>query len=235
MSDTITLPRELVFRAVKALTPMAYDTWPRERQEIVTALRNYLAAEQPKQKFDHSIGAERFKVVRGTFWWHVKIGDSPTEHGKFRSSEAAQKMADDLLREFRNGAFVQNALAAEQQEQEPVATVGTQSNAAWKGYDGRWSPPGDPIKVVHLLRDLPLGTPLYTAPPVPAAEPPKQEPVAMSKDWLKMTLQVRRGDRVFKVERWLHLSGIKQSSLKLVGMEADRAWQELDAAMKEGT
>ena len=48
MTDTITLPREVVFRAVKALTPMAYDTWPRERQEIVTALRTHLAAEQPK-------------------------------------------------------------------------------------------------------------------------------------------------------------------------------------------
>lgn len=48
MSDNITLPRELVFRAVKALTPMAYDTWPRERQEIVTALRTALAAEPPK-------------------------------------------------------------------------------------------------------------------------------------------------------------------------------------------
>ena len=78
--------------------------------EIIDALKDALA--EPEQKFDHSIGADRFKVVRGTFWWHIKIGDSPTEHGKFRSSAAAQKMADDLLREFRNGAFFQNALAA---------------------------------------------------------------------------------------------------------------------------
>ena len=46
--DNITLPRELVFRAVKALTPMAYDTWPKERNEVVEALRTHLAAEQPK-------------------------------------------------------------------------------------------------------------------------------------------------------------------------------------------
>lgn len=94
--DTITLPREVVERARKAVVPMAYHTPPYERDEIAAILRAALAAEQPKH--------------------------------------------------------------------EPVATVGTQS-AAWKGYDGRWSPPGDPIKVVHLLRDLPLGTLLYTAPP----------------------------------------------------------------------
>ena len=48
MSDNITLPRELVFRAVKALTPMAYDTWPRERNEVVEALRAALAAPRPE-------------------------------------------------------------------------------------------------------------------------------------------------------------------------------------------
>ena len=44
MSDNITLPRQLVFRAVKALTPMAYETWPRERNEIVADLRAHLDA-----------------------------------------------------------------------------------------------------------------------------------------------------------------------------------------------
>jgi hypothetical protein len=58
--DNITLPRELVFRAVKALTPMAYDTWPRERNEVVEALRTALAAEPQKQEpvamFDERMG-----------------------------------------------------------------------------------------------------------------------------------------------------------------------------------
>lgn len=63
--------------------------------------------EAEPETFDHSIGADRFRVVRGAFWWHVLIGDSPTEHGKFRSRAGAEKMAADLLREFRNGAFVQ--------------------------------------------------------------------------------------------------------------------------------
>lgn len=59
-------------------------------------------------EFDNILGADRFKVVRGAFWWHVLIGDSTTEHGKFRSRASAEKMAFDLLREFRNGAFVQH-------------------------------------------------------------------------------------------------------------------------------
>ena len=99
---------------------------------------------EPEQKFDHSIGADRFKVVRGIFWWHIKIGDSPTEHGKFRSSGAAQKMADDLLREFRNGAFAQNALAAPSEDIEALRRENERlrglltdaSKAVWMNYDG---------------------------------------------------------------------------------------------------
>ena len=43
--------------------------------------------------------------------------------------------------------------------QEPVAIVGR------KGYGGQWAPPGPPIKTVHMLRELPEGMLLYTAPP----------------------------------------------------------------------
>ena len=77
--------------------------------------------QEPKPvEFDHGIGADRFKVVRGAFWWHVLIGDSPTEHGKFRSRASAEKMAADLLREFRNGAFVQHEAALAEPVQEPL-------------------------------------------------------------------------------------------------------------------
>ena len=50
---------------------------------------------------------------------------------------------------------------------EPVAVVGTQSNEIWKRVYENWvrMPLPEPAKMVHLLRDLPLGTPLYTAPP----------------------------------------------------------------------
>ena len=72
-------------------------------QEPVAAV-----AKNATDQFDHAIGADRFKVVRGAFWWHVLIGDSTKEHGKFRSRAGAERMAADLLREFRNGAFVQH-------------------------------------------------------------------------------------------------------------------------------
>jgi hypothetical protein len=73
------------------------------------------------------------------------------------------------------------ALAAPRPE--PVATVGTQSNDFWKGFNGKWVPPAEPTKMVHLLRDLPVGTLLYTAPP--AAAPPEDE--ALRRDAERLT------------------------------------------------
>jgi hypothetical protein len=82
---------------------------PAEIDTTMDALRTAIEQAQEPVAFDHGIGIDRFKVVRGAFWWHVLIGDSPTEHGKFRSRVSAETMAADLLREFRNGAFVQHA------------------------------------------------------------------------------------------------------------------------------
>ena len=59
-------------------------------------------------KFDHSIGDGRYTVVRGSFWWHVRIGDSTANIGKFHTERAAQDMALKLLTAFRDGAFVQH-------------------------------------------------------------------------------------------------------------------------------
>jgi hypothetical protein len=141
--------RELLTECLEALT---HDAAQRtfaggvRMSRLAIKLRAHLAAPrpEPEQKFDHSIGADRFKVVRGIFWWHIKIGDSPTEHGKFRSSAAAQKMADDLLREFRNGAFAQNALAAPSEDIEALRRENERlrglltdaSKAVWMNYDG---------------------------------------------------------------------------------------------------
>ncbi len=47
---------------------------------------------------------------------------------------------------------------------EPVAVVGTQLDV-WRGYNGQWVPPGAPIKMAHMLQDLPIGTMLYAAQP----------------------------------------------------------------------
>lgn len=51
---------------------------------------------------------------------------------------------------------------AEPVEPVPAAIVATQSDV-WRGYNGQWAPPGEPIKMVQMLRDLPMGTLLYTA------------------------------------------------------------------------
>lgn len=95
----------------------------RETSAAITALRAALQDEgkQEPVAFDHGIGADRFKVVRGAFWWHVLVGESQAKHGKFGSRAGAEKLAADLLREFRNGAFVQHNAALPQQKppQEP--------------------------------------------------------------------------------------------------------------------
>ena len=108
----------------------------------MTALR--LAAQQALEpvaavaknataQFDHGIGADRFKVVRGAYWWHVLIGDSQTKRGKFHTQAGAEEMAALLLREFRNGAFVQHEAALAQQA-EPVAVAERERIAAqWDG------------------------------------------------------------------------------------------------------
>ena len=63
------------------------------------------------------------------------------------------------------GAFpVYRAPPKAEQAQEPVAVVGTQVDV-WRGCDGRWAPPGEPIKTALMLTDMPVGTMLYTTPP----------------------------------------------------------------------
>ena len=117
----ILIDRAVVEQALAAME--AADVDPHSSDEVykaITALRATLAEPEGGGNlppplpgdFDHAIGADRFKVVRGAFWWHVLIGDSPTKHGKFHSRASAEKMAADLLREFRNGAFSSREMRA---------------------------------------------------------------------------------------------------------------------------
>ena len=117
-------------QALEALAVVINDDYNSPYLKIVAAMAALRAAlEEPEGggnlppplpgDFDHAIGADRFKVVRGAFWWHVLIGDSPTKHGKFHSRASAEKMAADLLREFRNGAFVQHEAALAEPEEDP--------------------------------------------------------------------------------------------------------------------
>jgi hypothetical protein len=103
-------PVALVAALKAALAEAALQRLTDVSQEIEAALAEPVAAvaKNATAQFDHAIGADRFKVVRGAFWWHVLIGDSTKEHGKFSSRAGADQMAADLLREFRNGAFVQH-------------------------------------------------------------------------------------------------------------------------------
>ena len=82
MSDHITLPRELVFRAVKVLSPMAYDNWPRERNEVVAALRDRLAATSPEQTPRITRITCGFSDVQfdGERWRCGKCGERMNEH-----------------------------------------------------------------------------------------------------------------------------------------------------------
>lgn len=65
-------------------------------------------------EFDHDIGADRFRVVKGAFWWHIRIGDGTANVGKFHSKLAAEDVALKMLTAFRDGAYMQHqrALAA---------------------------------------------------------------------------------------------------------------------------
>jgi hypothetical protein len=55
--------------------------------------------------------------------------------------------------------------ALEQPEQEPVATVAMDVSRAHISWDGKYLGQRPDMKIAMLLKDLPVGTPLYTHPP----------------------------------------------------------------------
>lgn len=102
--------------------------------------------------FDHDIGADRYQVVKGSFWWHVRIGDSTANVGKFHTKMAAEYMALKLLTAFRDGAFMQSRAA------QPVAwgQLGMLNGKTYlrMNYDRTPYPP--PADVVRNLNLVPL-------------------------------------------------------------------------------
>lgn len=107
------------------IAPSALTTYMIDAEDAIAALRAALAeqAQPVASEFDHGIGADRFKVVKGAFWWHVRVGDSTANVGKFHSKDDAERMAALLLREFRNGAFVQCNAAAPEGPTPPAPVV----------------------------------------------------------------------------------------------------------------
>ena len=142
--ESLYLPGELkrVNAAITALKaaleqpeqePVAKSTWQKlyeaaidQRNEAVAEVKRLLAQQEQEQEpgaFDHSVGYDRYQVVRGSYWWHIRIGDGTANVGKFHSKSAAEGMVQALMREFRNGAFVQHSIhpPRRETEQEPVA------------------------------------------------------------------------------------------------------------------
>ncbi len=93
-------------------------------------------------RFDHSIGADRFTVRRGSFWWHVRIGGSTSNVGKFHTKLAAEDMALKMLTAYRDGAFEQyqaaraHAAPAQRQPLPPGLRLAAAFTRADLGPDG---------------------------------------------------------------------------------------------------
>jgi len=98
--------------------------------------------QQPGAEFDHSIGADRFTVRRGSFWWHVRIGGSTSNVGKFHTKRAAEDMALKMLTAYRDGAFEQyqaaraHAAPAQRQPLPPGLRLAAAFTRADLGPDG---------------------------------------------------------------------------------------------------
>lgn len=109
--------------------------------EVERAIRAQ-PVQQPGAEFDHSIGADRFTVRRGSFWWHVRIGGSTSNVGKFHTKRAAEDMALKMLTAYRDGAFEQyqaaraHAAPAQRQPLPPGLRLAAAFTRADLGPDG---------------------------------------------------------------------------------------------------
>ncbi|CAB4159186.1 hypothetical protein UFOVP703_68 [uncultured Caudovirales phage] len=61
------------------------------------------------------MAADRYQVVRGAFWWRVKVGDGQQTVGRCHTKEEAERLAAALRTAFLDGAFVVAQQVAEEQ------------------------------------------------------------------------------------------------------------------------
>ena len=87
---------------------------------------------------------------------------SSADYGAFPVYRALPRCPNCASLEAQNDEL--DRKLAEMERAEPAAVVGTQVDV-WRGCDGRWAPPGEPIKTALMLTDMPVGTMLYTTPP----------------------------------------------------------------------
>ena len=135
--------------------------------------------------------------------------DEPNAHGyasrlavaiwekHYKDAAPQWKPLDDLmgvLTQIDNMTSGLTRLAQQAEPVEPAAVVATQSDV-WRGYNGQWAPPGKPIKMVQMLRDLPTGTLLYLAPPqrvAQQAEPAQEQAEPLTIERLRYALVASR-------------------------------------------
>ena len=79
----------------------------RDEESAIAAWNRRASPASAPEGFKHDIGADRFTVVQGSYWWHVRAGEGTQNIGKFHTKRAAEEMALTLLTAFRDGAFMQ--------------------------------------------------------------------------------------------------------------------------------
>lgn len=57
-----------------------------------------------------AMAADRYQVVRGAFWWRVKVGDGQQTVGRCYTRADAERLAAALRAAFLDGAFVVDEL-----------------------------------------------------------------------------------------------------------------------------
>lgn len=89
-----------------------------ERERCIEACRSeYLEDPQPTEgdtAYTQAV-ADRYRVVRGAFWWRVKIGDGQQTVGRCYTEAEAERLAAALRTAFLDGAFVVAQQVAEEQ------------------------------------------------------------------------------------------------------------------------
>ena len=143
------------------------DHYSAQQLRVAAQPQQPTAAPAEPVAFEHDIGADRYQVVKGSFWWHVRIGDGTANVGKFHTKMAAEDMALKLLTAFRDGAFMQSKAAQPQQATDAAleAATGEPHVDGWPLWSGL--PPAAPVAWLVIDEDR---IPIHAAPWQEAAQ-----------------------------------------------------------------
>jgi hypothetical protein len=155
----MTTLREAAQQALKAMdkaTRYMSDSDYRNLNEAITALKAALEQAEQTNPWRDAVDDELVSLhmvasddpresIRRLIDWHCAVQIDPLV------SSAAQELIERGRRE-----------ALEQPEQEPVATVAMDVSGAHLSWDGQYLGQRPDMKIAMLLKDLPVGTLLYT-------------------------------------------------------------------------